>query len=103
MKTLKGFYKAYADWLDKGAPPYRPFSRGLGLCSNLQYYTGVENIFVLTRLERQLSDQFEDAGLSAAYPFGEEAFDSYLDENNMHLDPNRIAWVKNQLTKGENQ
>lgn len=103
MKTLKGFYKAYADWLDKGAPPYRPFSRGLGLCSNLQYYTGVENIFVLTRLERQLSDQFEDAGLSAAYPFGEEAFDSYLDENNMHLDPNRIAWVKNQLAKGENQ
>lgn len=103
MKTLKGFYKAYADWLDKGAPPYRPFSRGLGLCSNLQYYTGVENIFVLTRLERQLSDQFEDAGLSAAYPFGEEAFDSYLDENNMHLDPNRIAWVKNQLEKGENQ
>ena len=103
MKTLEGFYQAYLDWLDNGAPPYRPFSRGLGLCSNLRYYTGVENIFVLTRLERQLSDQFEDAGLSSAYPFGEEAFDLCLDENNMHLDPNRIAWVKNQLAKGENQ
>lgn len=103
MKTLEGYYKAYADWLDNGATPYRPFSRGVGLCSNLRYYTGADNILILTRLERQLADQFEDAGLSAAYPFGEEAFDLCLDQNNMHLDPNRIAWVKSHLEKGENQ
>lgn len=96
-KTLPGFYRAYSDWLDKGALPQQPFSRGIGLCSNLRYYVGADNIFVLSRLELELADQFEAAGLSAAYPFGEEAFDLCLHESNMHLDHNRINWVKSHL------
>ncbi|UVD31660.1 hypothetical protein Pondi_00019 [Escherichia phage Pondi] len=88
MKTLKEFYQAYAAWLDAGAPEDQPFSRAYGLCDNL-FTRGCYDIL------RELKGHFKSEGYDPAYPFGgSEVFETEMDNEEMHLNPERIKWVK---------
>lgn len=88
-KTLKEFYRAYATWLDFGAPNFKPFSRASGLCTNLYNFSKNHDVI------NEMKFQFNAAGLDPNYPFGGE--DDYVDRSaarQQHLNPKRIEWVK---------
>ena len=86
MRTLQAFYKAYAAWLDAGAPDLQPFDRRHGLCGAIQVY-GMKR----WHIKRQLAE----AGLDTIYPFGGEyAFETEYDNATAHLNPDRIEWVR---------
>ena len=88
-KTLKEFYCAYVEWLDAGAPSFRPFSRSSGLCTNLFSFTKSDDA------ASEMKSQFIDAGLDPNYPFGGEyLYNLHQQGRNQHLNPARIEWVK---------
>lgn len=89
-KLLQAFYNTYAAWLDAGAPEGQPFYRHAGLCHNLGKFGGDRDAYV------EMTRQFEAAGLDYKYPFdyNMENYRSQSDDETMHLNPERIKWVK---------
>lgn len=87
-EELKAFYKAYAEWLDSGAPDRKPFRHRKGLCYSLDEWSDYN-----FDLSDEMQQQFIDAGLSCLYPFDEDSSVFRLDENK-HLNPARVAWVR---------
>lgn len=86
--TLQQFYNDYAAWLDAGAPEGQPFYRNLGLCASVTQYPYHQPRW-------KIKKQLEDAGLDKIYPFGGEyQFETDFDNATMHLNPERIKWVK---------
>ena len=95
-ENLTRFYKAYADWLDDGAPDDEPFSRNDGLCCNLKkvFLFGCD-LPTIFRLNCEMRNQFGNTKLNRQFPFGGER--KYLRENlrgTMHLNPLRVKWVR---------
>lgn len=103
-ETLTAFYRAYAAWLDEGAPEHPTLSRGYGLCQNLCNYcddAGLSRAEVCEAID-DLDTQFIDAGFEPNYPFNPGRSAEYLKEKyagerhdgECHLNPARIAWVR---------
>lgn len=97
-EILKQFYQEYCDWLMAGAPKHPSFKKHHGLCSAL--FLWLEPGFkerVLTRLREHLSN----SGLSTLFPFNSSGRNYFQESRNnaCHLNPKRIAWVKQQLEK----
>lgn len=89
--TLQQFYNAYAAWLDAGAPDDQPFTRHTGLCYNLYKFGGNNDV------RKEMTRQFEEAGLDSHYPFNDGDVDDYeirVDDLTQHLNLKRIQWVK---------
>lgn len=86
--NLKAFYQAYSEWLDEGAPDGYMFDRLSGLCYNLWCWSDYTD-----GLCSEMKQQFRKAGLDTEYPF-DETREAYLECDNMHLNPRRVAWVK---------
>ena len=95
------FYTEYLIWVNAGAPRSPIFNRGAGLCYNMQSYVRATtkdkaNTYnIRLSMEREMEDQFLDAGLSGIYPFG--GHDQYYRElrsSQLHLNLQRIQWVK---------
>lgn len=105
-ELLKAFYLYYSVWLDDGATNMEPFSRNSGLCWN---FMGTDlhpefNVDRRNTLYSELSQQFEAAGLNINFPFNQDSL--YSDEvysGTCHLNPKRIAWVRNQVEKIKEQ
>lgn len=87
-EQLKAFYKAYAAWLDAGAPQCFPFKRHEGLCYNLRKWSDCNE-----ELSGELLDQFVDADLDWEYPF-DGNWDNYSGDDYKHLNPARVSWVR---------
>lgn len=99
MQTLKDFYRAYADWLDAGAPQGKPFVRNNGLCLNLllkmpRSYEETNAAF------EEMTEQLCEAGLDTLFPF--DTREEYSKCDNMHLNPRRIAWVRAHVEENDN-
>jgi len=93
---LTEFYRAYLAWIEAGAPiEHSMFSRSLGLChSSWLFAVGMDNYVEARDLEKELNDQFEDAGLDGAYPFNEGELWKYEREASYkHLNDKRLQWV----------
>lgn len=91
---LTKFYRAYAKWLDSGAPHWQPFARSAGLCVNLENYcNGDEDVY--SGLWEEMRLQFSEAGLHTGYPFDNKKT-HFKDVTNklMHLNQKRIDWVR---------
>ena len=98
-EELKAFYKAYAAWLDAGAVNNGVFTRCTGLCFALHKWAGDKG-YSLRALRLELKAQLIDAGLDSGYPFncGERDYDVECDDETIHLNPVRIAWVRKHAT-----
>lgn len=101
-KLLKAFYLAYAAWLAGDTDDETVFCKANGLCSNLQWYCAHTNADKAKWFDarNELHQQFITAGLDETYPFGgcgSYAYDSI--EQTHHLNPKRIAWVREQVEK----
>ena len=93
-EELKNFYKAYAAWLNAGAPDYKPFSRHEGLCYALRMYAEDQGFKPLLRvsLREELDDQFN----MKPYPFNIDR-SHYAREclaGEVHRNLVRVDWVR---------
>jgi len=88
------FYREYAQWLHNGAPDREPFRRCVGLCTALRTDYTVVSQETRMELKREMQDQFEAAGLDRSFPFGTTRYYELRESNTQHLDPERIAWVR---------
>lgn len=98
-KNLKTFYKAYAAWLDAGAPHGQPFVRNNGLCLNLLLKMPLPYEETNAAFE-EMSEQFHEAGLGTLFPF--DTREEYHTCDNMHLNPRRITWVRAHAEENNN-
>jgi hypothetical protein len=89
---LTAFYRAYAAWLDAGAPEVNVcFHRGIGLCGNLGSYAQRHGFDTAT-----LGDELDLQFNGEAYPFNadEVEYDYEADCDTSYLNPRRVAWVR---------
>jgi hypothetical protein len=107
---LTTFYRAYAKWLDEGAPHEKPFYRGNGLCGSLYDYLYTELVVKTDLVEQaflyEIRSQFEDAKLDRNFPFNEGSRKAFLEEMKLlsfYLNPKRIQWVTDHCNQGASE
>jgi hypothetical protein len=94
---LKAYLSAYAAWVDAGAPDGEPFDRCIGLCTNILNWEGRP-----PGLVAGLKAAFKADGLDKRYPFGgEDQYDAAADNNEQHLNEQRLAWVRSKIAQYE--
>lgn len=96
--SLTLFYRHWCAWVNDGAPEYNSngFSRSEGLCSSLVSWADRHCLPMshLTALKTEIKQQFKDAGLDVAYPWGSQEFDYCCDSAQMHTDTKRVIWAR---------
>ena len=102
-EILGEFYVAYLLWLNQGAKrTHVQFQREHGLCNALQNFAGSQNAYS-HKLAKEMTKQFEDAGLNYLRPFDDPDNGVYFgrecSNHEMHINPKRIAWVKTHADK----
>ncbi len=106
LELLDDFYAAYFKWLENGAVEIdcTGFMRFTGLCSNLNEYAYMEGYsFNLREGAKEIMRyQFETMGLNKDYPFdSKDSYELGYVNRDMHLNPQRIAWVKDRVKEIE--
>lgn len=103
MKSLTTFYRDLQAWINEGCPVENDhhFRKDRGLCANLDkwcmfdYEMSHEHSLAL---DKELEEQFIEAGLNAYYPFNKANrifFKEECDNWTMFENPERLAWIKN--------
>ncbi len=99
---LKQFLQAWIEWVDAGAPDDEPFERRRGLCSSFEDWLDEHDVDDDSKDDaiRTLTSEFRLDGLCKVYPFGgSEKFYEDSSGNEMHLNPDRIAWVRSKVAQ----
>lgn len=99
---LLHFLSDWLDWAGRCGEATEIFSPCEGLCGGLGCW--VDRLFVESdwakvdpkhgAMARELKLAFNVSGLHTLYPFGEENYENRISERSQHLDPARLAWVK---------
>lgn len=97
-ERLTQFYRAYAAWVDDGAPFIPVFTRNSGLCRNLRLWSraiGLGNQIIFD-LSNEMRNQFLAARRNDSYPFDGHplAYERDKAEQKLHLNEHRIKWVR---------
>lgn len=85
------------------------FNMGSGLCGNIHHFVewrqrearGPLRVQCEGDMKRELRGLFSRSGLHKAYPFGSNNYDRRYRCGTQHLDPNRLAWIRDQLGQQE--
>lgn len=94
-KMVLAFLREWLAWAEAGGHDYSNFSRGDALCDAFLWWTGS-----MMELPDDLFSEFQDV----AYPFGgKDVYNHELDNDTMHLNPLRLAWVRETIAKLENE
>ncbi len=94
-KTVLAFLREWLAWAEAGAPEGGRFFRYDGLCNSFDRWPGSG--------EYDLSDWFVGVDCTS-YPFGgTAAYKRDFDNDTMHLNPLRLAWVRETIAKLENE
>jgi hypothetical protein len=103
-ELLTKFYRAYAAWIDDGAPEILVFTRQHGLCHNLKTWLRAVDGVVIPQtwyeLDQEMRKQFRQARLHETFPFNRGDRMYYQIEQNTvasgpqcHSNANRLSWV----------
>lgn len=96
---LYDFYVDWLAWVDRGAPDMEPYDRSVGLCPSLDWYIGHAGAPDWLRMEQ--GDLFELDERDPNYPFGEREYWEHAKGCSQHLDPARLAWVREHIAEYE--
>lgn len=102
--NLKQFLAAWLEWVEKGAPDEEPFCRRRGLCANFEEWLCARNECEekIEEENDQLLELFRADGFEPIYPFGGcEEFYAERDDDTMHLNEARLAWVRSKVAQFE--
>ena len=86
-KELLGYLRSWLEWAENSAPYCAPYTRKVGLCGNSDRYGN--------GLDDELCEIFNHE----LCPFGTDEFFEHKSNATMHLDPNRLAWVRAMIDK----
>lgn len=111
-KSTPELLQFYKDWLEAAQAPdadkddHLIFRNGMGLCGNLEMWC--EEHYGEEDAEANaayccMKEQFEEAGLSSIYPFGERDYDVAAFHDTQHKNPKRLAWVKARIADMEGE
>lgn len=96
--TLRSFLQAWYDWAIDESRSYDVFSTTRALCVSAVDYCKSQGIRLEnTDFKNKLPPLFVQSGLCSIYPFGRDNYESFLDNGVVHLDKNRLSWVKAYL------
>jgi len=98
---LKQYLVEWLEWAEADAPNHDLFTRRVGLCSNLVFWSASLDGEIRYALEKELDRMFAVDGLDVCHPFG---FDEYVGARrleNQHLDPKRLSWVRSKVAQHE--
>ena len=85
--ALRQFLADWLAWAEAGAPKHPVFTRHWGLCGCAFHYGG-----------HRLRHEVRKALSFVSYPFGgENEFNIRIKDRTQHLNPARLAWVRQQL------
>jgi hypothetical protein len=97
---LTQFYRAYAAWIDDGAPPFIVFLRQAGLCGNLRVWAqsiGLEDYaYEYKPVRGEMQQQFRRSFVEILHPFNQSLneWNHEADSHTCHLNTERIKWVR---------
>lgn len=93
--VTREFLADWLAWTERGAPNFKPYSRGAGLCASVFHFTTDKELADIIRYDLDVAfrAEFDDN----CYPFGHKAFRKGSSSYAQHLDLNRLAWVKENL------
>ena len=94
-KKLYTFLKEWLDWAEDGAPIHEVFSRHLGLCSCYSNWSAEYQGSFMG------SDELDKIFEGDEFPFGKDNYSNRYHDDTQHLCPKRLAWVKQQIKKYE--
>jgi hypothetical protein len=96
---LIAYLKDWYRWATNGAPEGKPYCRSYGLCGNLQYFTiGMRfDKYQWCTGKWNLRIELETLFNEEPYPFGKLNYRTARYFEIQHLDPKRLAWVKERL------
>lgn len=99
-KELYTFFKEWLEWAESGGKEHDVFRNHSGLCSNIDWWCSNEELeFVPDEFTRLLMH----SGLDINYPFGEEDYQYRLRNDTQHKCPERLAFVREQIKKYEEE
>ena len=86
---LREFLQSWLQWAELGAPNVRIFDRTKGLCYCTMSWEERYDVDIIAELD--------DLFLDERYPFGMKEYADASKDGTMHLDVNRLTWVRKQL------
>ena len=100
IKSSRLLYDFYVWWLANKDKVKR--TKVIGLCMMAESYLIEVNApyGAVSTVSNELEAQFKRAGKHWLFPFGQQAFSACVSHQSMHLDPNRIQWVKDRIEDG---
>ena len=94
---LLAFYREWLAWAESGAPDLRPFDRDTGLCCNASVFDDEACIDLLIQLSEAFLRSYD-------HPFGgPEQYYAERNSGTMHLNPERLAWVRARIADCEGE
>lgn len=109
-KSTPALLQFYKEWLEAAESPdadsdsHPVFQNGVGLCRNLIVWCDEhpnEEDSVTNAAYCCMQEQFMEAGLNRAYPFGMVKYDTAALSNRQHKDEERLAWVRARIADME--
>jgi len=91
-EELKAFLTEWLAWAESGAPRHPIFTPKYGLCTNSMNWEDHQTEERFWNIHHELK-----ALLIGTFPFGRKSYDSDEIRETQHLNPQRLAWVKEQL------
>lgn len=97
-EDLRQFLKAWLEWAESGGGASKVFSRYQGLCNCATDWVFSRPVHRKPQLLSELRKLFIAQNLNPDFPFGGRAvFSIESVTGGMHLNPERLAWVRSFL------
>lgn len=96
-KELYTFFKEWLEWAEDGGKEHGVFSAYAGLCSNLDWWSGDRS------MGSELYEVLDFVCGDGFYPFGEDDYSERANDATQHECPRRLAFVREQIKKYEEE
>lgn len=98
-KELYTFFKEWLEWAEGGGKEHGVFRTHAGLCYNLWWWSCTLDV----DCEKELCDILKEQLGNKHYPFGRKEYDYRSCNDTQHKCPMRLAFVREQIKKYEEE
>lgn len=95
-QIVVAFLRDWLAWADRGAPNNAPYAVNYGLCRGVAIYCREHSPGHAPGALAALERMFRLDGLDPTFPFGASPYFGGERRGTMHLDANRLNWVRSK-------